>query len=207
MANLLIVIAMVGAYLMGSFPSAFIMGRLRKGVDIRQVGSRNMGAMNVFYTVGFVEGALVLALDVAKGAAAVALARYLGLPEVVQLLAGLAAILGHIFPVFLGFRGGKGGAVCIGVLSFLMPWGIPVFSAVFVLVLAITHYPTLSYSVALAGFPFVAGWVYHRWELVVFSVAILLLPGIRYLPRLKEMRVKGGSWRHVFLRKGLKDRL
>ena len=207
MASLLIVIAMVGAYLMGSFPSAFIMGRLRKGVDIRQVGSRNMGAMNVFYTVGFVEGALVLALDVAKGAAAVALARYLGLPEVVQLLAGLAAILGHIFPVFLKFRGGKGGAVCIGVLSFLMPWGIPVFSALFVLVLVVTHYPTLSYSVALAGFPFVAGWVYHRWELVVFSVAILLLPGIRYLPRLKEMRVKGGSWRHVFLRKGLKDRL
>ena len=207
MASLLIVIAMVGAYLMGSFPSAFIMGRLRKGVDIRQVGSRNMGAMNVFYTVGFVEGALVLALDVAKGAAAVAFARYLGLPEVIQLLGGVVAVLGHIFPVFLAFRGGKGGAVCIGVLSYLMPGGILVFSAVFVLIMAITRYPTLSYSAALASFLFIAGWGYHRWELVVFSVVILLLPFIRYLPRLKEMRGRGGSWRHVFLRRGLKDRL
>lgn len=207
MDNWIIVVAILCAYLFGSFPSAFIMGRLRRGIDIREVGSRNMGAMNVFYRVGLVEGILVLAADIGKGAAAVALARYLGVPETAQLLAGVAAILGHIFPVFLRFRGGRGGAVCIGVLSFLMPWGMPLYLAAFLAVLAITRYPTLSYSLAFLSFIFIAWFVYHRWELVLFSVAILSLPAIRYIPRVKEMRVKAGSWRHVFLRRGLKDRL
>ncbi len=78
-----------------------------------------MGAMNVFYKVGFVEGILVLAVDVGKGAGAVALARYLGVQEIVQLMAGMAAVLGHSFPIFLKFRGGKGGATLIGVLVYL----------------------------------------------------------------------------------------
>ncbi len=199
-------IAIVAAYLIGSFPSAYIAGRLRKGIDIRQVGTRNMGAMNVFYQVGFVTGVLVLAVDIGKGAAAVALARWLGAPEIAVLFAGAAAVLGHGFPVFLKFRGGRGGATCIGVLIFLMPWGIPFYLAIFGITLLLTRYPTLSYSVAFLCFPFIAGLIYHRWELVVFSVGLLLLPGIKYIPRIKEMRSKGGSWRHVFLRKGLKDR-
>ena len=70
----LIAIAIIGAYFIGAIPSAYIMGRLRKGIDIREVGSRGMGAMNVFYQVGFVEGLLVLAADIGKGAVAVALA-------------------------------------------------------------------------------------------------------------------------------------
>ena len=76
----LIIIAIVCAYVIGSIPSAYIMGRLRKGVDIRQIGSRSMGAMNVFYQIGFVEGLSVLAVDIGKGMAAVALARWLGVP-------------------------------------------------------------------------------------------------------------------------------
>jgi len=205
--NAFIALAIICAYLIGSFPSAYIAGRLRKGIDIRQVGSRNMGAMNVFYKVGFVEGILVLAVDIGKGAAAVALARYLGVQEIVQLLAGAAAVLGHSFPLFLNFRGGRGGATCIGILAFLMPWSIPFYLAIFGIILLFTRYPTLSYGVAFLCFPFVAWLVYHKWELVIFSVGLLLLPGIRYIPRIKEMRAKGGSWGHVFRRKGLKDRL
>ena len=98
---LFITIAIISAYLIGAFPSAYIAGRLRKGIDIREVGSRNVGAMNVFYRVGFAEGILVLAVDIGKGAAAVALARWLDVPIVVQLFAGLAAVIGHSFPVFL----------------------------------------------------------------------------------------------------------
>ena len=201
-----IAIAIIGAYLIGSFPSGYIMGRLRKGIDIRQVGSRSMGAMNVFYKVGFVEGMLVLAADIGKGAAAVALARWLGVPLVVQLFAGAAAVIGHGFPVFLKFRGGRGGATCIGILAFLMPWGIPFYAGIFGLGLLLTRYPTLSYSIAFLCFPFVAWLNYHSPELIAFSIGILLLPAIKYIPRLKEMRATGGSWRHVFLRKGLKDR-
>ncbi len=202
-----IAIAIICAYLIGSFPSAYIVARLRKGIDIREVGSRNMGAMNVFYKVGFAEGLLVLALDIGKGAAAVALARWLGVPIIAELLAGVAALLGHGFPVFLKFRGGRGGATLIGILVFLMPWGIPVYLAIFGLGLLLTRYATLSYGVAFLCFPFVAWLVYHSLELVAFSAGLLLLLLLRYIPRVKEMRSTGGSWRHVFMRKNLKDRL
>ena len=202
-----ITLAIICAYLIGSFPTAYIVARMRKGIDIRSVGSRNMGAMNVFYTAGFFEGLLVLAVDIGKGAAAVALARYLGVPEIAQLLAGVATVLGHIFSLFLKFRGGRGGATCIGVLVFLMPWGIPVYLGIFGASLLLTRYPTLSYSVAFLCFPFVAWLVYQEWELAIFSVGLLLIPAIRYIPRMKEMRTKGGSWGHVFLRRGFKDRL
>jgi len=202
-----IAVAIICAYLIGSFPSAYIVGRFRKGVDIRDVGSRNMGAMNVFYQVGFWTGMLVLALDIGKGVAAVALARWLGVPMIVELLAGAAAVLGHGFPVFLKFHGGRGGATCIGILIFLMPWGIPVYLAIFGLGLLLLHYPTLSYSIALLCFPFVAWLKYHSLELVIFSIGILLLPAIKYIPRIKEMHDTGGSWRHVIMRKNFKDRL
>ena len=203
---LLIAIAIICAYIIGSFPSAYIAGRLRKGVDIRDVGTQNVGAMNVFYKVGFVEGLMVLAVDIGKGAAAVALARWLGVAPTVQLLAGVAVVLGHAFPVFLKFRGGRGGASCIGVLVFLMPWGIPAYLAIFGITLLLTRFPTLSYSVAFLCFPFIAWLVYHSAAWAVFSIVILLLPGIKYIPRIKEMRTTGGSWRHVFLRRNLKDR-
>jgi len=205
--GIFIALAIIGAYIIGSFPSAYIAGRLRGGVDIRQTGSRNMGAMNVFYKLGFVEGFLVLAVDIGKGAAAIALARFLGVPEVFQLLAGVVVVLGHSFPIFLKFRGGKGGATCIGVLIFLMPWGIPFYAAIFGLTLLITRFPTLSYSVAFLCFPFVAWFSYHRWEFIVFSLGLMLFPFLRYIPRIKEMRAKGGSWRHVVHRKGIRDRL
>jgi glycerol-3-phosphate acyltransferase PlsY len=166
-----------------------------------------MGAMNVFYNVGFIEGMLVLAVDVGKGAGAIALARYLGGQELVQLMAGIAAVLGHSFPIFLKFRGGKGGATLIGILVYLMPRGIPIFLGIFGLGLIATRYPTLSYWVALLCFPFVAWLVYQKWELLIFSAGLLFFLLLRYIPRLKEMRAKNGGWRHVLSRKGLRDRL
>jgi glycerol-3-phosphate acyltransferase PlsY len=203
---LFIAIALVAAYLIGSIPPAYITGRLIKGIDIRQVGTRNMGAMNVFYQVGFAAGLLVLAVDIGKGAAAVALARWLGVPEIAAWLAGAAAVIGHNFPVFLKFHGGRGGATCIGILVFLMPWAIPIYLAIFGIVLLLTRFPTVSYSIALLCFPFIGWLIYHQWELAVYSAGLLLLPAIKYIPRIKEMRAKAGSWRHVFLRRGLKDR-
>lgn len=199
-------IVITAAYLIGSLPTAYIAGRLVKGVDIRQVGTRNMGAMNVFYQVGFLVGLLVLAVDIGKGAAVVALARVMGTPEIVQLLAGAAAVIGHAFTIFLNFRGGRGGATCIGVLAYLMPWGIPIYLAVFGAGLLFTHFPTFSYSLALVSFPFIAWLVYKDGTLVVYTILLLLLPAIKYIPRVKEMRSKAGSWRHLFLRRDLKDR-
>jgi len=204
---LIIAVALICAYLIGSFPSAYIMARLRKGIDIRAVGSKNVGAMNVFYKVGFAEGILVLAMDIGKGAVAIALARWLGVPVIAELFAGVAAVIGHSFPVWLKFRGGRGGATVIGILIFLMPWGIPFYAGIFGLTLLVTRFPTFSYSVAFLCFPFVAWLVYQSGALVVFSLCIVLLPMIKYIPRIKEMHSTGGSWRHVLLRRNLKDRL
>jgi len=202
-----IALALICAYLIGSFPSAYMMARFRKGVDIRTIGSRNVGAMNIFYKVGFAEGLLVLIVDVGKGAAAVALARWLGVPMIAELFAGVAAVIGHGFPVWLKFRGGRGGATVIGILVFLMPWGIPFYLGILGLSLLITRYPTLSYSVAFLCFPFIAWLIYHSGVLVSFSIGILLLAGVKYIPRIKEMHSTGGSWHHVLLRRNLRDRL
>jgi len=201
-----ITLAIIGAYLLGSIPSAYISGRLRKGIDIRQVGSRNMGAMNVFYSIGFISGLMVLLADIGKGAAAVALARWLEVPVPVEFIAGAVAVIGHGFPVWLKFRGGRGGAPLIGVLAFLMPWGLPIGLAFFFILLLLTHFPTLSYSIALVCFPFVGWLIYHNGNYVLYSVLMLLVPLIRYIPRIKEMRTKGGSWKHFALRRNLKDR-
>jgi len=201
-----ITLTITGAYFLGSIPSAYISGRLRKGIDIRQVGSRNMGAMNVFYSIGFISGLLVLLVDIGKGAAAIALARLLEVPVPVEFIAGAVAVIGHSFPVWLKFRGGRGGAPLIGVLVFLMPWGLPIAFGIFLFLLLITRFPTLSYSIALISFPFVAWLIYDNGNYVLYSSLMLLIPLIRYIPRIKEMRSKGGSWKHVALRRNLKDR-
>jgi glycerol-3-phosphate acyltransferase PlsY len=200
-------LALVGAYLIGSVPTAYIVGRLTRGIDIRKVGTRNMGAMNTIYTLGLAWGILVLAIDIGKGVAAILLAGWLGVPLYIQLAAGGIVVAGHIFPVFLRFRGGKGGAVCIGVFATLMPWAIPFGAGIFLLLLLATRFPTLSYSLALCCAPFVAWLKYHSGALALFSVIMLLLLLARYIPRLKEMySTAGGSWRRVFLRRNIKDR-
>ena len=205
---LIIILVLVAGYIIGSFPTAFIVARFRKDIDIREVGSHNMGAMNVFYKIGFSEGLMVLFIDMGKGALAVAIAYLVGLPLLFQLLTGVAVILGHAFPVFLKFRGGKGGATCIGVLAFLIPWACPFYLGLFLLLLLITRFPTLSYGVAFITFPLVAWLVYHSTPLIIYSIAILVLPLLMYIPRLKEMYSNaGGSWQRVFMRRSLKDRL
>jgi glycerol-3-phosphate acyltransferase PlsY len=206
-----IILAVIGillAYLIGAFPSAYLIGRFRKGQDIRKIGSRNMGAMNTFYSVGFWWGMLVLVLDIGKGALAVAVTWWLTGSSNFQLAGGVAAVVGHNFPVFLKFKGGKGGASCIGILVYLMPWGAPVYLALFGLIMAITRFPTLSYSLAFLCFPVLGAVVYDSVPLIVFSLLLLIIPILRYIPRMKEMHSgAGGSWKHVALRKNLKDRL
>ncbi|MFO7772426.1 MAG: glycerol-3-phosphate acyltransferase [Dehalococcoidia bacterium] len=213
-----IVIAIVIGYILGSIPSAYLAGRLRKGIDIREVGSKNMGAMNVYYEVGLAEAVLVSLVDLGKGIGAILLVRWLsGFPlvspfDLLTALTGLAALVGHIFPVFLKFRGGKGAATAIGVLLFLMPRAIPFLFIVFAVALLATHNPTFSYSLLLIVFPFVAGFIYvdrygQPLALVYFSAGLGVFLGIQYIPRLKEMHSKtGGDWRRVIKRGSLKDR-
>ena len=211
-----IIIAIIIGYLLGSFPSAYLAGRLRKGIDIREVGSKNMGAINVFYQVGLMEAVLVTLADLGKGIGAILLVRWLlGIPLIspFDFLTGLtaaAAIMGHIFPVFLKFHGGKGGATAIGILIFLMPWAVPFLFIVFFIAVLITRNPTFSYSLLLIVFPFIAWRIYfdyHGEPLIFFSMGVGIFMGLHYIPRLKEMHSKtGGDWRKVIKRRSLKER-
>ncbi len=216
MVVLYVILSVIIAYLLGAIPLSYLVARWRKGFDIRQVGSRNMGAMNTFYNVGIVWGLLVLVFDIGKGSLAVAAADLLGpalgMPEGlafwIQLLAGLTVVLGHAYPVFLGFRGGKGGASAIGALVYLMPMLAPIYLGVFLLLLLITRVPTVSYGLAFFSAPVMAAfWPgYYHWQYVVYPFVLVLLPAVKYIPRLKEMRRKAGSWRAVFLRKRVQER-
>ena len=200
------VIALAAAYLAGSLPLAYLMGRWVKGIDIRQVGTMNMGTMNTFYEVGFWPGMLVLTVDIGKGAVAVAIARALETPQIIELLAGMVAVVGHVLPVWLKFKGGKGGATCIGVLAFLMPWGIPVYAAAFGLILLITRFPTFSYSAAFIIFPFIGWLIYDSAVYVIYPVALLLIPGFQYVVRVKQIGERSSGFRDAVFRKNLRDR-
>jgi glycerol-3-phosphate acyltransferase PlsY len=201
------VIALVCAYVLGSIPSAYIVGKIQKKKDIRSIGTHNMGAMNVFYEIGFWWGLTVLIADVGKGVAAMAIAEALNVHEYVYLASGMVVVLGHSFPVFLGFKGGKGGATSIGVLIYLMkPWAVLINGGLFALLFFITRAPTISYGLAFICYPFISWYMFHRWDWIIFTAALLLVPLVRYIPRIKEMRDKAGNWRRVFQRKSVNDR-
>jgi glycerol-3-phosphate acyltransferase PlsY len=204
--TLAIILALIAAYIIGSFPLAYLMGRWVKHFDIRQVGTKNMGTMNTFYQVGFWPGMLVLTADISKGALAVAIARLLETPQLVELAAGMVAVVGHVLPVWLKFKGGKGGATCIGVLAFLMPWGIPVYMAAFGLLLLITRFPTLSYSIAFVTFGFVAWLVYDSITFLVYTFLLLLIPGLQYIMRVKQIGERSSGFKDAVFRKSIRDR-
>ncbi len=129
--NLLIVL---GAYLLGGIPFSYLAGRLARGVDLRELGSGNLGATNVFRQIGPAWGVAVFLLDLAKGWLAAAIAAFLVGPGLVPVLAGLAAILGHSLTPYLRFRGGKGVATSAGVFLYLAPSATGVAFLVFLVV-------------------------------------------------------------------------
>lgn len=137
-------ISVAFGYLLGAIPFGLLIARWVAGVDIRELGSGNIGATNVYRTVGKAAGAAVFTLDVAKGAVPPILARYLGLGVPWQVLAGIAAVAGHSASPFLRMHGGKGGATGYGVVIGVMPavaWSTPV---VWGLVVAVTGYVSLA---------------------------------------------------------------
>ena len=210
------VIAIIIGYIFGSIPAAYLIGRLKKGIDIREVGGKNMGAVNVYYEVGRAEAVLVSLVDLGKGIGAILLVRWLSGTALIAPfdfltgIAGVAAVIGHIFPVFLKFRSGKGGATNMGILLFLMPRAIPFLFVVSVIALVFTRNPTFSYSLLLIVFPFVAWLIYFKYhgeDLIFFDIGMGIFLGPQYIPRLKEMHDKtGGDWRKVIKRRSLKER-
>ena len=132
------------SYLLGSIPTAYLLGRLVRDADIRRLGTENVGALNAYRELGRRIGAIVLVVDTAKGACAIVIGRLLGAPDVTLYAASLLATLGHNFSPFAGFRGGKGGATVLGI-SAVMLWHLTAASAgAGLIVLALTRHAVWS---------------------------------------------------------------
>ena len=177
---------MAGAYLLGSIPTGWLLMRIFRRQDIRSVGSGNIGATNVLRSGGVALGVATFLLDVLKGAAAVYLGGLLGAlfaPTMtvanMRALAALCAVLGHVFPVWLGFRGGKGVATGFGVFLVIAPVAALASLGLFAVVLALNRFVSLASIVATASFPIFAWFTTRDHSPFVFavelSVALLII--------------------------------
>jgi glycerol-3-phosphate acyltransferase PlsY len=181
-----------GAYLLGSIPFSYLITRRVTGGDVRQMGSGNPGATNVLRVAGSGAGALALAADVGKGALAVALPRGLGAPTQVQAACAVAATAGHVFPAFLGLRGGKGVATAFGSLATLAPRAAAGSAAVFASTVAVTGYVSVGSLAGTATFPLILA-VRARQRrggpaVLVATVAISILVAVRHGENLRRLR-------------------
>jgi len=185
------ILSIIIGYLLGSIPTAYIVSRIRKGIDIRNVGSRNMGGANVMREIGTHEGLFVGIIDVAKGAGAILIAQTLNISELWVFGAGFAALVGHNFPVFAGFRGGRGSATIIGIFLVLAPKAILVTLAV----VAIPFFTTRKFMAALfIGFGLLPLFVWlleGSLMLVRYVLVIDLFMLVRNLPDIKQVLGKG----------------
>lgn len=139
-------------YLTGSVPFAYLLAR-RAGIDVRKAGSGNVGAANVLRTTGAWRGVVVMALDAAKGVAAVAIAYWLSGSAALAALTGAAAVVGHVYPVWLKFHGGKGVAVAAGVFTMLSPAATAVAAGLFLITVLITRYVSAGSIAASLALP------------------------------------------------------
>jgi glycerol-3-phosphate acyltransferase PlsY len=151
------VLVLIAAYLLGSIPFGYLIVRAKEGADVRATGSGGTGATNVSRRAGKLAGVVTLLLDAVKGALAVLLARWLltddfGVNWWVA-AASFLAVLGHCFPVWLGFRGGKGVATGVGVFLSLYPLAVACAAVIFIIVVALTRYVSLGSILATAAFP------------------------------------------------------
>jgi glycerol-3-phosphate acyltransferase PlsY len=172
--------SIVIAYLLGSIPFAYIIGRLR-GFDVRKVGDRNVGTFNIFRHAGLGSGIVTLIADVGKGALAILVAKLLSVHELVVFGAGVAAVIGHNWPVFLHFRGGRGLAVIIGVLLALLPIEMLIAAAISIVVLFATR-SSIWFGVALFLPLVILTFLFReRISLIIYSAALPCLAGLTHL--------------------------
>jgi len=185
------ILGVIIGYLLGSIPTAYIVSRASKGVDIRTIGSGNMGGANVMREIGTREGVFVGLFDLAKGAGAMLIAQALSISEPWLFGTGFAAVLGHNFPVFAGFRGGRGSATIIGIFLVLSP----IATLVTLIVVAIPFFATRKFGGAvIVGFALLPLFIWllggSLW-LVRYALAIDLFMLIRNLPDVRRLLAKG----------------
>ena len=162
-------------YFLGSIPTAYIAGHILKGVDIRQIGDTNMGAANAFRQLSPRAGIAVGLVDAGKGALAILIAQAANIPQAALLFTGVAAVIGHNWPIFIGFRGGRGVSTTIGVLLMVITQPMLIVSGPAVLALFIKRNVTLACALLFIPLPLVCWWLGATAPLITYSVA---LPGL-----------------------------
>ena len=197
-------LGLLAAYLVGSIPSAVWVGRTFYNIDVREYGSGNAGATNTFRVLGRKPGIVVLIMDILKGFLAVKLAYFMGdydsqSPEFIdfELALAVCGLMGHIFPVFVGFRGGKGVATMLGILIGIHPPAAIVCAVTFIVTLYLSGYVSLSSMVSGIVFPIVIMVFYSTNSSInIFSLAVAILilvthqRNIERIIRREESRVK-----------------
>jgi glycerol-3-phosphate acyltransferase PlsY len=207
----LIILLLFGAYLLGSIPTAVWWGKRYYGIDVREFGSGNSGATNTFRVLGKKAGIPVLVIDIFKGTVAVLLAHFapfvFDTNEFVNLELGLgiAVLIGHVFPLFAGFRGGKGVATILGVVICLTPITSLLVLLVFMIVLLSTRYVSLSSMTAGLSFPFFLNIVLKNQNqiLLLFSVFVSILLIITHKKNISRLLKKQESKVDLFIKKGI----
>jgi glycerol-3-phosphate acyltransferase PlsY len=177
----------VGAYLLGSIPFGVLIARVAGDVDLRRVGSGNIGATNVLRAVGRGAAALTLVGDMGKGALAVGLARWADAAAPDVAMVALAAVLGHLFPVWSGFRGGKGVATTFGVILAAMPAVGGLLLGIWLGVAAVFRYSSLAALAATATMPALAWLMDGRPAMLVLSGALLILVVARHRENIRRL--------------------
>ncbi|HET7170816.1 MAG TPA: glycerol-3-phosphate 1-O-acyltransferase PlsY [Gaiellales bacterium] len=191
------IIAVAAGYLLGSLPFGYWAGRLR-GIDLRLAGSGNTGATNAMRVLGMKIGLPVMGLDIGKGVAAVVIARGLSENNLVPVLAGAAAVVGHMYPLFLGFKGGKGVATGAGTMFALVPWiGLAAF-ALWLGVSLATRYVSVGSVVAAVAYPAAAFVTGQPWPVRLFALGTGIWVVWRH--RANIARLRAGTEHRINLR-------
>jgi glycerol-3-phosphate acyltransferase PlsY len=186
---------LLGAYLLGSIPTAVWIGKYFYRIDVREYGSGNAGATNTFRVLGKRAGVPVLLIDVLKGFAAVNLAyisnytphsnQFINL----QLVLGIASLIGHIFPIFASFRGGKGIATLLGIVLAVHMFAALIAIGIFIIVLLLSGYVSLGSMIAAVIFPFIVIGVFKETvpSLVIFSILIAIMVLITHQKNIERL--------------------
>lgn len=191
----MIAVLIIVAYLLGSIPTSVWIGKTFYGIDVREFGSGNAGATNTFRVLGKKAGIPVLIIDILKGSVAVALSYFSpyetgSAPFInLQLVLGVAALVGHIFPVFAGFRGGKGVATILGIVICILPLACSLALLVFLTVLLSSRIVSLSSMLAGISFPIILNLVLGNQNpvLTTFSVVVAVLLIITHRKNIKRL--------------------
>jgi glycerol-3-phosphate acyltransferase PlsY len=183
-------LVVIVGYFLGSIPTSYIAGRLITGRDIRKMGDENAGAANAFREVSHTAGIIVGLIDAAKGSFTILIALWAGMPQPVVLAAGLAAVIGHNWPVFIGFRGGRGLATTLGILLVLVtiPMLILALPTVFILVKKRSVSPSMAFLFASLV---VLEWLFKvQPVMIVYTIALPVFVSLTTLFRERNKKLK-----------------